>query len=85
MDITDIPLLILVFVFGWIAVSWLRGRFGKQKCKQCGKGTMQEMEAVPQGILHASGHQSSSTTVVRYRVKYQCTHCREFNVVTESR
>ena len=55
MDFTDIPLIILVVVFGLIGVSWFKGRSGKQTCKQCGKGTMQEMEAVPQGILHSSG------------------------------
>ena len=85
MELTDIPLVILVLLFAWIGIAWFRDRYGKKKCKYCRKGTMQEMEAVPEGMMHSSPHQSSGITVVRYKVKYQCTHCKEFMVVSESR
>ncbi len=85
MELTDIPIVILILIFLWIGITLFRDRFGKKKCKYCSKGRMQEVKAVPERMLHSSPHQSSGVTLVRYKVKYQCTHCEEFVVATESR
>jgi ribosomal protein L44E len=85
MDLNDITLVVLILIFAWIGIVWFLDSYGKKKCRYCRKGTMQEVEAVPEGMMHSSPHQSSGITVVRYKVKYQCTHCKEFVVVSESR
>jgi len=85
MDILNSPLILVIVILGLIALTWFKNRSSrKRKCDHCGKGTMQQTEVVPEGVMNAS-NPSHSTTTMRVKVKYQCTNCEEFAVVTETR
>jgi len=85
MDILNSPLIFLIIIFASIPLLWYLKR-RKLKCKNCGKRTMQEMKAVPEGgILHDGQAQTTSRTAVKMKVKYQCTNCGDSFETLESR
>ena len=80
--------IVFVMMFGALfAVMVFIRLFRDEKCKQCGKGRMQEVSTTP---LEVNDHNNPafhghSTLTVITTVKYQCPNCGAFYQVHENR
>lgn len=89
MDFLNSPLALLACFAVLLVPIWLINKAREnRKCKQCGKGRMQEVKTEPKGLVHSewdSTNWGGTSTVVRTKVKYQCMHCKAFLVTEEPR
>lgn len=90
-DLLNRPLWILAILVLFPVGVFILKVLNKKKCPYCKTGIVQEVSSTPEEVVHYNQNNSGdsrgghSTSVVRVKVKYQCSHCKEFYEVQENR